>query len=316
MTRRALGQNRIRFVYGPVPSRRLGYSLGVDILPHKTCTLDCIYCQLGSVGRTTCRRRAYFSVRAILAQIREALDSGRRIDTVTFSGSGEPTLNKNLGSLIRGIKRMSRIPVAVLTNGTLLARKDVRRELLAADLVIPSLDAAAEPLFRVVNRPHPSLRAARIVKGLAEFRKEFRGRIWLEVMMVKGVNDGPEALRDLKRAIVFIRPDRVQLNTVVRPPAEASAGPLTLPELRRIREILGDRTEVIAAFAKKRLARKAGPLESAVTAMVARRPVTADDIAASLGRHRDEVLKAAGRLLASGKIRSVRHGRKIFYEPA
>jgi wyosine [tRNA(Phe)-imidazoG37] synthetase (radical SAM superfamily) len=316
MAGRAPGRSRTRFVYGPVPSRRLGYSLGVDILPYKTCTLDCIYCQLGSVRRTTCRRRAYFSVRAVLAQVRRALDSGRRIDTVTFSGSGEPTLNKNLGSLIRAIKRMTRVPVAVLTNGTLLTRKDVRRDLLAADLVIPSLDAASEPLFRAVNRPHSSLRAGRIIKGLAEFRKEFKGRIWLEIMMVKGVNDGPAALRDLKKAVAFIKPDRVQLNTVARPPAEASAGPLTLRELERIRKALGARTEVVAAFAKKRQARKAGPLESAISAMVRRRPVTVDDIAASLGRHRDEVLKAAGRLLESGKIRPVRHGRKVFYEPA
>jgi wyosine [tRNA(Phe)-imidazoG37] synthetase (radical SAM superfamily) len=307
---------RARFVYGPVPSRRLGYSLGVDILPYKTCTLDCVYCQLGSAGRTVGRRRAYFSVPAVLAQVREALASGRRIDVITFSGSGEPTLNKNLGALIRGIKKMTRVPVAVLTNGTLLSRKDVRRDLRAADLVIPSLDAASEPLFRAVNRPHPSLRAARVVRGLAEFRKEFQGPIWLEVMMVKGVNDGPAAIRDLKKAIGLVRPDRVQLNTVVRPPAEASARPLTLRELGRIRKALGGRAEIVAAFARKRQARKPGSLENAIAAMVRRRPVTAEDLAASLGRHRDEVLKAAGHLLESGEIKPVRHGRKIFYEPA
>jgi wyosine [tRNA(Phe)-imidazoG37] synthetase (radical SAM superfamily) len=310
------GGGKARFVYGPVPSRRLGYSLGVDILPYKTCTLDCLYCQLGSVGRTTSRRRAYFSVRAVLAQIREALQSGRRIDIITFSGSGEPTLNSNLGALIRGIKKMTRTPVAVLTNGTLLARKDVRNDLMAADVVIPSLDAASDRLFRAVNRPHPSLRAALIIRGLARFRKEFKGRIWLEVMMVKGVNDGPGAIRDLKRAIALVRPDRVQLNTVVRPPADSSAAPLTVRELGRIRKALGGRTEIIASFAKKPQSRKPGGLESAIAAMVRRRPVTADDIAASLGRHRDEILKAAGRLVESGTVKPVRHGRRVFYEPA
>ena len=115
-----------RFVYGPVPSRRLGFSLGVDILPFKTCSLDCVYCQLGSSGRTTGRRRAYFSPRDVVADVRAALGSAPRVDHITFSGSGEPTLNTNLGRIIRGIKRSTRVPVAVLTNATLLTRGDVR----------------------------------------------------------------------------------------------------------------------------------------------------------------------------------------------
>jgi wyosine [tRNA(Phe)-imidazoG37] synthetase (radical SAM superfamily) len=303
-------------VYGPVPSRRLGFSLGVDIIPHKTCSLDCLYCQLGSVRRTTCRRRAYFSVRGVLAQIRAALASGQAIDVITFSGSGEPTLNRNLGPLIRGIKRMSRVPVAVLTNGTLLGREDVRRDLLAADIVIPSLDAALAAPFRSVNRPHPSLRLSAIIRGLARFRKEFRGRLWLEVMLVRGVNDGPRALGALKRAVALIRPDRVQLNTVVRPPADPAAKPLTARRMEKIARILGDGAEVIADFPARRPSRRAGGFENAILAMVKRRPVTAGDIATALGRHRDEVLKAAGRLLGSGKIKSVRHGRNVFYESA
>jgi wyosine [tRNA(Phe)-imidazoG37] synthetase (radical SAM superfamily) len=310
------GGGRSRFVYGPVPSRRLGYSLGVDIVPYKTCTLDCLYCQLGSVRRTTCRRQAFFSVRAVLAQIREALASGRTIDVITFSGSGEPTLNRNLGPLIREIKKMTRVPVAVLTNGTLLYRKDVRRDLMAADIVIPSLDAALVACFRAVNRPHPSLRLPSVIRGLALFRKDFKGRLWLEVMLVEGVNDGREALAALKRAIALIHPDRVQLNTVVRPPAYPAAHPLSPRKMDRVRRFLGGGAEIITDFAARRPSSGSVGLESAITAVVRRRPVTAEDIAAALGLHRDEVLKAAGRLLESGKIRPVRHGGKIFYEPA
>lgn len=305
-----------QFVYGPVPSRRLGISLGVDILPYKTCSLDCIYCQLGSSRRTIARRRTYFSPRKVLAQIREALESAGKVDHITFSGSGEPTLNKNLGRIIRGIKKMTRVPVAVLTNGTLLTRKDVRDDLLAADVVVPSLDAVPPSVFRTVNRPHFSLKAGRIIEGLVRFRKEFKGQLWLEVMLVKGVNDTPAHVRDLKKAIAAINPDRIQLNTVVRPPAEAAAKPLSPFELGRIRRALGDRAEVVAAFAEKRRSRGHGDLEEAITAMVKRRPVTAGDISASLSRHRDEVLKALGHLLESGQVRPVRHGRKTFYEPA
>lgn len=304
-----------RFVYGPVPSRRLGFSLGVDILPYKTCSLDCIYCQLGSAGRTTSRRRAYFSVREVLAQVREVLAASPRVDHITFSGSGEPTLNRNLGRIIRGIKKMTRIPVAVLTNGTLLTRRDVRAELRPADVVVPSLDAATAALFRKINRPHPSLEAARVIEGLARFRREFKGRLWLEVMLVKGVNDTPAHIRALKKAIAAIDPDRVQLNTVVRPPADTSAKPLTVRELEKIRRALGEKAEIVAAFAGRRQSRRSGSLEAAIVAIVKRRPVTVEDISAALGRHRDEVLKAAGHLLESGKIRFIRHGRKAFSKP-
>jgi len=316
MPRAKTGGGTPRFVYGPVPSRRLGYSLGVDILPFKTCSLDCVYCQLGSTGKTTNRRRAYFAPRDVLAQVREALEAGRRVDHITFSGSGEPTLNKNLGPIIRGLKKMTKIPVAVLTNGTLLTRKDVRRDLLAADVVVPSLDAVPARLFRAVNRPHPSLDAGRVVKGLARFRREFKGQIWLEIMLVKGANDTPAHIRELRAAVAAIKPDRVQLNTVVRPPAEATARPLSARELGRIRRLVDERAEVVADFGAGQRAGGKADLDQTVTAMVRRRPVTAGDIAAALGRHRDEVLKAVGRLLGAGAIKAVRHGRKTFYEPA
>ncbi len=305
-----------RFVYGPVPSRRLGFSLGVDVLPFKTCTLDCIYCQLGRTPRTTVRRRRRFPPEAVLAQVRKALRSGPRIDAVTFSGSGEPTLNRDLGRLIRAIKKLTRIPVVVLTNGTLLARKDVRDDLAAADIVVPSLDAATAALFRKVNRPHASLRAAEVLDGIAAFRETFPGQIWLEIMLVKGVNDSPAHLRALKRAAERIRPDRIHLNTVVRPPAEARAKPLGLSELAKVRRLFGPHAEVIASFRKKGQVGAPAGLQEDVLAAVGRRPMTVDDIAASLGRHRDEVLKTLARLLRRKRIRAAAHGGRTFYAAA
>ncbi len=302
-----------RFVYGPVASRRLGFSLGVDIIPFKTCTLDCVYCQLGSAGRATVRRRSWFPPEAILAQIKEAIDSGQRIDVITFSGSGEPTLNRDLGFLIRSIKKMTAIPVAVLTNGTLLGRRDVRRDLAAADIVGPSLDAVPAALFRRVNRPHASLDNRKVIDGLVRFRDEFAGEIRLEIMLVKGVNDSPAAIEAVKKAVARIRPDRIELNTVVRPPADRRAGALSAAGLAGIRARLGPKAEVVASFAKRKQAPASGDLDRAILVTVGRRPQTAADIAAALGRHRDEVLKALSRLLARGRIRRRDHGGKAYF---
>jgi len=305
-----------RHIYGPVPSRRLGFSLGVDIIPFKTCTLDCAYCQLGSTRKTVIRRGSWFPPGEILAQIKEAVESGQKIDVITFSGSGEPTLNRDIGRIIRAIKKMTRIPVVVLTNGTLLSRKDVRRDLAAADIVVPSLDAASGTMFRRVNRPNRALDPAKIIDGLVRFRKEFRGEIWLEIMLVKGVNDSPAHIEALGAAADRIRPDRIQLNTVVRPPADVKAKPLSPGALGKVRAALGPRAEIIASFGKRDQAPAAGDFETALLTAVGRRPMTAEDISLSLGRHRDEVLKALSSLLGRGRVRKAIHGGKTYFAPA
>ncbi len=334
-----------RYVYGPVASRRLGFSLGVDIIPFKTCTLDCVYCQLGSTGKTSVRRGRWFPPGEILAQIKAAIDSGRRIDAITFSGSGEPTLSRDIGALIRAVKAMTRIPVVVLTNATLLTHADVRRDLAAADVVVPSLDAVPAATFRRVNRPHRTLDNRKIVDGLARFREEFPGELRLEVMLVKGVNDSPAAIRALEAAIARIRPDRIELNTVVRPPAERGAAPLDPAALAGIRARLGPKAEVVASFPKRKKApapgrgeemgqakkkgkgegkgegkggkKSAGPggggLDAAILATVGRRPQTASDIATALGRDPDEVLAALAALQARRLVRKSGHGRRTYF---
>lgn len=303
-------------LYGPVPSRRLGYSLGVDLLPFKTCSLDCVYCQLGPEAKTIVRRSAFVPVETVLAEIEDVLRSGTRVDAVTFSGSGEPTLHPGLGRLIREIKSRTVIPVILLTNSSMLSRPAVRREAAAADIVVPSLDAATERVFRRINRPHASLSAAGIIAGLAAFRKTFKGQIWLEIMLVKGINDGPAELAALKKAIGKIRPDRVQLNTVVRPPADASAKPLSQAKLGRIREFFGGTAEIIAAFKKAGRTTEAAGLEDRILAVVRRRPETAKGIARSLGVFETAVRRACRALKKAGAIRSVAHGGRIFFEPA
>ncbi len=302
-------------IYGPVPSRRLGFSLGIDIIPFKTCTLDCIYCQLGPTAEKTLQRKEYYSQSEILAQIKKKLASGQRIDTLTFSGSGEPTLNKILGKLIKEIKKISPIPVAVLTNSTLFTDKTVRNALMSADLVIPSLDAATQEVFLKTNRPCSPLNIEDIVEGLKVFRQEFKGSIWLEVMLVKRVNDSLPHIQQLQEAASRIKPDKIQLNTVVRPPAEKFAQPLSLEEMEKIRKAFGKNCEIIAEFDKKALKSSQKDLEGAILAMIQRRPVTLSDISASLGRHKNEIIKYLDFLLKEGKIRPVTHKGLEYFEP-
>lgn len=300
-------------VYGPVPSRRFGFSLGVDILPFKTCSLNCIYCQLGRTPRQTVRRASYYREKDILAQVRQALASRQPIDYVTFSGSGEPTLNSLIGGLIRRIKKMTSIPVAVLTNSTLLTRRSVRQALLEADVVAPSLDAAKAADFRRVNRPPGSLHIGDIISGLEVFRRQFKGQIWLEVMLVKGINDSDRSISALKKAIARIRPDRVHLNTVVRPPAETGVRPLSPAELDHIRRTLGGNAEVIAGSGKRAPHGKDRDIRSAILAMARRRPVTLTDMTSALGENVSRILFHLERLERQGKVCRLKHGRSVFF---
>ncbi len=302
-------------IYGPVPSRRLGFSLGVDILPYKTCSFDCIYCQLGRTGRKSGRRGHYFSSRDILRQIEKAIDKNRRIDHITFSGSGEPTLHTGIGNLIRKIKKMTDIPVVVLTNSSLLTRKPVRRALIAADIVVPSLDAATAASFRRVNRPLSSVRVEDIIGALTLFRREFKGRIWLEVMLVKGINDSPSDIKALKRAVARIRPDKVQLNTVVRPPAEKWAKPLSRRALDKIKKDLGGRAEVVVDFQRRPGFPAVPDIRRAILAMADRRPVTLEDITSSLARKKQEVRPHLETLLRWRRISRQKYGGTIYYMP-
>jgi len=309
------GKNHRTHVYGPVPSRRLDFSLGIDIIPFKTCTLDCIYCQLGPTANKALQRKEYYSQSEILVQIKEKLASGQRVDTITFSGSGEPTLNKTLGKLIKEIKKIIPIPVAVLTNSTLFTDKTVRNALMAADLVIPSLDAATQEVFLKTNRPCSTLKIQEVIEGLIMFRREFKGSIWLEIMLVKGVNDSLPHIQKLQEAVSRIKPDKIQLNTVVRPPAEKSAQPLSPEEMEKIRKAFGKSCEIIAGFDKKAPKSSQKDLEGAILAMIQRRPVTLSDISASLGSHKNEIIKCLDILLEEGKIRPVTHKDLKYFEP-
>ena len=306
----------MRYVFGPVPSRRLGMSLGVDVIPYKTCTLDCVYCQLGPTTSKSAQRQSYVSKGEVLDELRNALDEDvGKVDFITLSGSGEPTLNSEIGEIIDQIKTFTRVPVAVLTNGSLLYRDEVRKDLSGADLVVPSLDAVTEGTFADVNRPHGDLTVGLAIEGLRKLAQEFRGTIWLEIMLVKGINDRPEELKQMAALVRNLRVDRIHLNTVARPPAEEFASPVTAEEMSDIASMFDSRAEVITDFNK--LAKHeipAGGIEDRVMSLLKRRPCTVNDIASSLGVHRALVAKCVDQLAGKGALERVRFGDKWFYE--
>jgi wyosine [tRNA(Phe)-imidazoG37] synthetase (radical SAM superfamily) len=301
-----------RFVYGPVPSRRLGRSLGVDLVPFKTCTYDCVYCQLGRTTCKTVRRQRWVDHREVVAQLHAWLESAP--DVIALAGSGEPTLHAGIGEVIAAIKQITDVPVAVLTNGSLLSLPDVRRGLARADIVLPSLDAPDEKLFRVVNRPHTSLDFAGVVNGLVAFRADYAGELWLEVMLLGGITGVVTEVERLAELATRIAPDRVQLNTAVRPPTESFVAPLADSLLQELAGLFAPHAEVIADTAPgggDRIAARAD-----ILALLSRRPCTVADIAAGLGIHHGEALKSATALVAEGVARLHNHEGRSFYVAA
>jgi wyosine [tRNA(Phe)-imidazoG37] synthetase (radical SAM superfamily) len=301
------------FVYGPVPSRRLGLSLGLNIIPRKTCSLDCVYCQCGRTTKKTIERCSFFPIKDILAAVRSAVRDSQ-LDFLTFSGEGEPTLNRDLGRLIRALKHEHKTPVAVITNSTLMTDPQVRRDLTAADLVVPSLDAADQRTFARVDRCHRDLRVEDIIDGLIRFRRAYRGQMWLEVMLVKGINDDPDHVVRLREAAWRIKPDRVHLNTVARPPAEKWARPMTHDDLEQIQMLFGPGTEIAESPLKRRPRRLRGSLDNVIATLVRGRPVTAADITRSLGIPPSKLRPVLARLTRSRRIKRVLFWGKTFFD--
>lgn len=276
----------MKFVFGPLPSRRLGQSLGVDPLPSTTklCNWNCVYCQLGRTVPLANERKEYFSSEEILAEVREALagQGPGSVDWVTVVGSGETTLHAGVGTLVRGIKSLTSIPVAVITNGSLLYLPEVRADLIAADAVLSSLDAGNPKLYRRINRPWPELSFELLLEGLTAFRNEYRGRLWIEVMLMKGINDGEGDLEEIAAALRRIRPDQVHISLPSRPPAEPE---IRLPDddaLRRAAEILGARSQVVQPAAGDFDLSGYENVADAVLAIISRHPMGDDELRRAL----------------------------------
>jgi wyosine [tRNA(Phe)-imidazoG37] synthetase (radical SAM superfamily) len=303
-------------IFGPVPSRRLGISLGIDLVPFKTCSLDCIYCELGRTAAPVAERREYIPFarleKEIRAFFRDHPDPG--LDCVTLSGSGEPTLNRALPQVIELLGRLTPTRLALLTNGTLFSDPAVRCEVAGLDLILPSLDTVSEDIFKALNRPAAGLSAAGLVRGLAALRREFKGEIWLEILFCRGLNDHPAEIARLAAACQAIKPDRIQLNTVARPGALPTAVAVSRAFLEKILPRFGDRAEIIASF---KPAAKAPPaLAESIAAILAtlkRRPCTATDLEEALGLKPAEIIKILDLLREKGEITAREHAGRTFY---
>lgn len=305
-----------KYLFGPVPSRRLGMSLGVDLVPHKVCSLNCVYCECGRTTDLTVERKEYIPYDGVVRELAHYFAHKPLPDYVTFSGSGEPTLNSRIGDVLQFIKTNSQAPVAVLTNGTLFYDKTVRKELLKADVVLPSLDAAEELAFRKINRPWHKLNIPDYIRGLIDFRKEYKGLIWLEVLVIPGLNDTRENLQALKDAFLQIQPDEVQLNTLDRPGAVENIRAATRKELQEIVDFWNlPQVKVIAAAPdRKKIVSYRDDMESAILETIRRRPCTLEDLHKILGLHINEVNKYLDVLEDEQKIVSIREKRGLFYK--
>ncbi len=306
-----------KHLFGPVPSRRLGMSLGVDLVPHKVCSLNCIYCECGATNKLTTERKEYVSYNEVITELKDFFENNDNPDYITFSGAGEPTLNINIGKVIEYLKtNHSDVSIAVLTNGSLFHKAEVRQELLNADLILPSLDAATKEVFKKIDRPANNLKIEDYIQGLINFSKEFNGVIWLEVLILPGINDDMENLSLLKDAIVDIQPTKVQLNTLDRPGVIDGIRAASRVELQNIIDLWKlDNIEIIASSAIRKDNKSfRKDTENAIIETISRRPCTLEDLEKILGLHVNEINKYLDTLDSDNKIETYRQKRGIFYQ--
>lgn len=304
-------EKRYRYLFGPVPSRRFGRSLGIDLTPHKTCSLDCVFCQLGRTTNKTIAREAYVPMDAVLVEIEKWLKTDGRADYITLSGTGEPTLHSQFGEVLQFIHAHSSIPTVLLTNGTLLHLPDVCDAARHADIVKVSLSVWDQNAFGWVNRPHPKLSFDQLVEGQKTFRTDFEGRLWMEVFLVGGMNSMPSDVRKIAALARQIAPDRIQLNTAVRPPSEDFAAALSKAQMAPLTHLFQPPAEMIADF--KGGSKKVQGNANAILAMLQRRPCTSAQIENAFSMHVNEVAKYLGRLVRNDQIRAEPRNRDVFY---
>lgn len=300
-------------LFGPVSSRRLGRSLGVELVPKKICSMDCLYCEVGKTTLLTLERAPYVPWDKIVEALKVAKELESIFDVLTLTGSGEPTLNIHFEEAVLLAKELIKKPVSVLTNSTLVNIPSVREALGQVDLVLASLDSARESSFRLVNRPVREVNLSEIIDGLKLLRDSMRGELWLEILLVKNVNDREEDLIALKRAIEYIQPHRVQLNTVVRPPAYSIARPLSFDELLKVRDFLGPPTEVITPrdiSATPQVSSQS--LEEDLMDYLARRPASLSEL--KLVFTEGNLLESLEKLTKEGKIQKITHQNELFFK--
>jgi wyosine [tRNA(Phe)-imidazoG37] synthetase (radical SAM superfamily) len=309
-----MGKSHYMYLYGPVPSRRFGRSLGVDLMPFKTCSFDCVFCQLGHTPQKTLEQKEYVFIDAVLAELESWLKTDGDADYVTLSGSGEPMLHSRFGKVLQFLKPYS-ISSVLLTNGSMFRLSEVREAASYADIVKVSLSAWDQRSFRWINRPHPQLQFDEVVGGIKKFRNQFSGKLWMEVFLMLGMNAAPENVKKIAAHIKEIEPDRVHLNTVIRPPAEEFAAPLQPTKLALLADMFDPPAEMIAEFSAND-EKHVAATEDSILSLLQRRPCTSGQIAGAFGIHVTEVSKYLGDLMRTGHIHAKREKGAVYYAAA
>ena len=312
-------------VFGPVVSRRLGYSLGVDLVPHKTCSLNCVYCECGATTDLTLERKIFVPTNLVLEKIETVIkNNSQKIDYLTFSGSGEPTLALNIGEIINYLKNnYPQYKIAVLTNGTLLFQTAVRKDLLNADLVVPTLNSLSLESFKKINRPHHDLDLTKIVEGLVKFREEFKHEIWLEVFIIPGINDSEPELTNFKKELLRLNPDKIQINTLDRPGTESWVTKPNEVQLKKIAVFLQPyNVELVNQVSYKSpdaknennfIEKEASAISEKILATLLRRPSRKQDLISGLSVSELALTAALEQLMKKGQVVAKKQGKDIFY---
>ena len=307
----------MKYLYGPVPSRRLGNSLGIDPIPSKTCNYQCIYCQLGKTTNFTNTRKNFFLIKEIIDEMEKYIKlNENQFDYITFVGSGEPTLCKDLKDLILRAKDLSNKPVCVITNGSLLYQKEVQNALMYSDVVLPSLDAGDKKLFIMINHPHPSIKFENLIQGFIDFRKNFAGKFWIEVMLMKGINDTKEELLKIREKLDLIKPDRIDFNVPIRPPVEKW---VKIPD-KNINLVLN---EIFCDYSNINFPEEgkfniySSNFENEVLSILERHPMRQNQIIetfSSTGFNTDQIISHLNRLKSQKKIKQLNYNNQIFWK--
>jgi len=310
-----------RHLFGPVRSRRLGRSLGLDLVPVKTCTFECPYCQLGGTTCKTLERREYVPTAAVIAEFTSWLQSDGLADCVTLAGSGEPTLHSRFGEILDAVERLTHIRRILLSNGSLFSLPEVRAAAVKANVVKGTLSAWDQESFARLHRPHPGLHFQSFFEGFKRLREEFRGEFWLEVFLIQGANDRDEQVARIAALAREIRPNRIHLNTAIRPPTERWVGAVPEERLLQLAAFFQPRAEVASMGSEETppatTAHPAGALlKDRIEALIQRHPATASEVGSALGVALDEVEGAMRVLLAAGTVEIEQRGHSLYYTAA
>ncbi len=303
-----------KYLFGPVPSRRLGRSLGIDVTPFKTCSFDCIFCQCGCTTNHVTERGEFVPFAEVCAELEEWLTEDGRADVVTFAGSGEPMLYSRLGDLITFIKEKTNIPVIILSNGTLCNRPDVCEEAAKADIVKMSLSAWDDESFQRVNRPAPGLSFETVLSGEQNFRSQFSGQLWLEVFLMEGINAERGQVQKIAALAAQIAPDKIHLNTAVRPPAESDVQPVAKEKMEALCSLFTPRAEMVASFDSAPAVETNEVNTDQLVGLIHRHPSTAEQLAAISGSTISAIQAALAPLIEAGRLHTETRAGDLYYK--